>query len=99
MEGTNNNLRLYSLSQAARKLGLGRDTLKNLIDQGKLGTITILKRKKVPEEELQRFLTQNTKVEIKPAYELDVNSFVNESFRKRNINTDKMFDTMIKEIK
>jgi len=92
-------LRLYSLSQAAKMLGVGRDTLKSLIAQGKIGVIKILKQNKIADAELQRFITENTKCETGPTTEINVKSFLNDSIGKKKINTESVFDTMMKEIK
>ena len=99
MDGNNNNLRMYSVAQAAKMLGVGRDTLKSLIDQGKIGTIKILKRNKISDAELQRFISENTRCETKPKTEIDVRSLMNDSIGKKKINTESVFDSMIKELK
>ena len=50
------NFRLYSISVAAKMLGVGRDTLLRLIDTGKIGFIQTLKRKKIAHIELERLM-------------------------------------------
>ena len=60
MEVKNNNLHLYSLVQAAKLLGVGRDTLLKLIAQGKIGVIKISKQKKISHSELERYITENS---------------------------------------
>ena len=102
MDGNNNNLRLYSVAQAAKMLGVGRDTLNSLIAQGKIGVIKILKRNKISYNELDHFLQENTVREIQsPAPEFtdkDVKSFISNRNDKKGKNLDSIFDKMIKEM-
>jgi excisionase family DNA binding protein len=60
MEATN-QLKLYSISAAAKVLALGKDTLYRLVADGKVGFIEIGKRKKIPFNELVRFQHDNIK--------------------------------------
>jgi len=102
MDGNNNNLRLYSIAQAAKMLGVGRDTLNSLIAQGKIGVIKILKRNKISYNELDHFMQENTVREIQtPTLEFtdkDVKSFINNRNDKKGKNLDSIFDKMIKEM-
>ena len=90
---------MYSVAQAAKMLGVGRDTFNSLIAQGKIGTIKILKRNKISDAELKRFISENTKHETKPKTEIDVRSLMNDSICKKKINTESVFDTLMKGIK
>jgi len=58
MEATN-QLKLYSISAAAKVLSLWKDTLYRLVADGKIGFIEIGKRKKIPYNELVRFQTES----------------------------------------
>ena len=102
MDGNNNNLRLYSVAQAAKMLGVGRDTLNSLIAQGKIGTIKILKRNKISYNELDHFMQENTVREIQsPILEFtdrDVKAFISNRNNKKGKNLDSIFDKMIKEM-
>jgi len=102
MDGNNNNLRLYSVAQAAKMLGVGRDTLNSLIAQGKIGVIKILKRNKISYNELDHFMQENTVREIQsPTLEFtdkDVKSFISSRNDKKGKNLDSIFDKMIKEM-
>jgi len=55
-----NTLELLSISSAARKLAIGKDTIYRLINEGKIGFIQIGKRKKITFSELLRFQNDNT---------------------------------------
>lgn len=55
-----NTLELLSISSAARKLAIGKDTMYRLINEGKIGFIQIGKRKKITFSELLRFQNDNT---------------------------------------
>jgi len=102
MDGNNNNLRMYSIAQAAKMLGVGRDTLNSLIAQGKIGVIKILKRNKISYNELDHFMQENTVREIQsPTLEFtdnDVKSFISNRNDKKGKNLDSIFDKMIKEM-
>ena len=60
MEKHNVEIKLYSISAAAKELSIRKDTLINLIDTGKIGVIELGKRKKVPHLELVQFIKSNT---------------------------------------
>ena len=102
MEENNNNLKLYSLSEAAKLLGIGRDTLKSLIAKGKIGYIKSFKNKKISHIELERFIKESTvKVDVSLSDNTitnkDIEHFLNGSKRKHKISTDKVFDAVYKE--
>ncbi|MDR3593428.1 helix-turn-helix domain-containing protein [Clostridium sp.] len=64
---SSNQLKLYSLSEAAKVMGIGRDSLRNLIADGKIGTILVGNNKKISHQELIRFQLECTerKLEIR----------------------------------
>ena len=78
-----NQLKLYSLSEAAKSLCIGRDTLKGFVADGKIGYIIVGKSKRITYMELIRFLTESTvrKTEVRePKYNSDQE--VEKYFRK-----------------
>lgn len=105
MEAVKNNLHLYSVAQAAKMLGIGRDTLKHLINDGKIGVIRYFTRNKIAHQELERFIEENTiREKSNLTFEIsdrDVKEFlkqVNSPDSKKDMNTDKVFDTLYKEM-
>jgi hypothetical protein len=56
----NNELKLYSLSAAAKKMCISRETLRSLLTYGKIGYIPIGKSKKLSHQEILRFQKENT---------------------------------------
>ena len=56
-----NPIKLYSISAAARALGLGKDAMYKLIADGIIGFIELGKRKKIPYQELVRFQNDSIK--------------------------------------
>ena len=62
-------LKLYSLSEAAEALCIGRDAMRSLIAAGKIGYVLVGNSKRFPYQELVRFQTEYTvrRVEIAPA--------------------------------
>ena len=55
------HLKLYSITETARLLGVGRDVVYEIMRQGKLGYIELGKRKKIAFTEIQNFIANNTK--------------------------------------
>ena len=56
-----NHLELLSITAAARKLAIGKDTMYSLISEGRIGYIEIGKRKKITLGELIRFHNESIK--------------------------------------
>ncbi len=54
------NFRLYSKSEAAKLLGIGKEKLGKLINSGRIGFIQIEDRIHIPHEEIQKFIYSNT---------------------------------------
>lgn len=57
--------KLFSITEVARLLGVGKDTVYTLLRAGQLGFIEIGKRKKVPMMAINNYITQNTKYQTK----------------------------------
>lgn len=74
------NLKMYSLSEAAKLMGIGRDNLRALISQGLIGYILLGKSKRIPHQEIVRFQTENTIRKIEP---ININKN-NSGFIQRN---------------
>ena len=53
-------LRLLSFNEAAKRMKIGRENLYDLIKNGKIGTIQIGRRSKIAVREILRFLDENT---------------------------------------
>jgi excisionase family DNA binding protein len=51
--------KLYSISKAAKQMSLGKDTLYDLIRSGKIGTVSVGKRKKIPASEIIHYIEEN----------------------------------------
>jgi len=51
---------LRSYSEAAKRMGIGRDTLRALINKGQLGIIKVGNRFKIPVREILKFIDENT---------------------------------------
>ncbi|MBL1215421.1 MAG: helix-turn-helix domain-containing protein [Ignavibacteriae bacterium] len=63
----NNELKLYSISAAAKELTIRKVALINLIETGKIGVIELGKRRKVPHLELIQFIKSNT-IKLNPKF-------------------------------
>jgi excisionase family DNA binding protein len=59
----NNELKLYSISAAASNMGISRDTVRELINKGKIGFIPIGNRKKIPHREIVKFQKDSIVIE------------------------------------
>lgn len=85
--------KLHSLSNAARKLGIGKEALYHLISVGKIGVLYIGKRRKIPQSEIQKFIKENTKrYNISIETELTV-SDIGIHFLEKEIKTKRKTDT------
>jgi excisionase family DNA binding protein len=100
---TEDQLKLYSLSVAASLMGIGRDSLRKLIYQGKIGYISIGKSKRIPHQELVRFQTDNTLRKIEPTttntennshFIKQINSKVHTG--KSNFNSRELMDKILR---
>ncbi len=54
-----NDLELLSISKAARYLKINRGSIRDLINEGKIGTIRIRKSEKISKHELKKFVSEN----------------------------------------
>ena len=59
-------LKMYSLNEAAKVMGIGRDNLRVLICQGLVGYVLLGKSKRIPHQELVRFQLENTIRKVEP---------------------------------
>lgn len=72
-------LRLYSISQAAKKLGIGKTNLSKLIEEGKIGTIELGGRFRIAHRELIKFIDENTVRQDIEEKEIDIDNFIHGS--------------------
>ena len=66
MSNEPNQLKLYSLSEAATAMGIGRDTLRSLLSEGRIGYILVGNSKRIAHQELIRFQSESTIREKEP---------------------------------
>ena len=101
MEATN-QLKLYSITEAARALALGKDAVYDLVAKGKIGYIEIGKRKKIPYQELVRF--QNESVMRLPVdkedriiSKVEIDKFLNTNrSRKSSFNANEFLQSIMR---
>ena len=99
IESLEKSVRLYSLHKAAALLGIGRDTLIKLIDNGEIATIKVIGRQKISLAELLRFSSQPKKSlpsVLQTALELK-----SDNISRRKVecaNVDEIFNNVKKEI-
>ncbi len=85
MSDKEEQLKLYSLSEAASAMGIGRDSLRELISQGKIGYIVVGKSKRISYQELIRFQLDNTIRKMMPTE-------INKNFKPDMIKQNKLKD-------
>jgi excisionase family DNA binding protein len=85
MSDKEEQLKLYSLSEAASAMGIGRDSLRELISQGKIGYIVVGKSKRISYQELIRFQLDNTIRKMMPTE-------INKNFKPDMIKQNKLND-------
>jgi len=94
----NNEIKLYSISAAAKELSIRKNTLLDLISQGKIGIIEIGKRQKISHLELVQFIQSNTKkINYKhPKNNLIISAIINKHNHSEKNNSldeiNKIFD-------
>lgn len=99
----NDELKLYSVSKAAKVLAIGKDTMYRLISEGNVGYITIGKRKKIPVSELVRFQNESVKlVSSIPQKHLDTEKSINKFFnhgkvKRKSLNGSEILSTIMKD--
>lgn len=83
-----NNIKLYSLSKAAKEMGISRDAVRYLISEGLMGVIKIGKNKKISHNEILRYQEENT-IRSKDNFQVDVQnkSILNNLFENNKILT------------
>jgi len=79
------HLKLLSLTEVARLLGIGKDNVYSMLRAGQLGFIEIGKRKKIPVLEIQNYIIRQTQYQIAP---IKINGF-EDAFIKKIIHTSK----------
>ena len=98
-----NEYSLLSISQAAAKLGIGRNTLSQLISEGRIRVIQIRDRMKIPIREIELFLEEGSAYitdlpsskKLSPIYDLKEftsNAKKQPSVTKTKLNTDELFN-------
>lgn len=81
-------LRLFSKSEAAKALSIGKDALGLLIATGKIGVIPIGDRHVISYREIQRYIEENTiKVDELGSDKVNLESFRETTNQKPSINT------------
>lgn len=98
-------LKMYSLNEAAKVMGIGRDNLRSLISQGLIGYILLGKSKRIPHQELVRFQKENTIRKVEPISSSKNNfEFIKETKskidqRKSNFKSKELLDNILRSNK
>ena len=88
------DIALLSLTGAAELMQLGRNTLRLLISEGKIGVIYVGSRIKIPYVELRNFITNNTDYYTNVTGSQPDWAEENTSISGVNFNTDELFDKL-----
>jgi len=89
-----NQLKLYSLSEAATAMGIGRDTLRSLLSEGRIGYILVGNSKRIAHQELIRFQSENTIREVAPVQSKSVsNQDLQKMFKRKEHKVKPTFDS------
>ena len=93
MSVESNQLKLYSLTEAAAVMAIGRDTLRSLLADGKIGFILVGRSKKIPYQELIRFQTESLvrqkQTQTNPTLSnAEINNLITRSVRRPKSNID-----------
>lgn len=91
-------LKLYSLSEAAAAMSIGRDTLRKIIRDGKIGCILIGSSKRIPYQELVRYQSENVIRRSEPVDSPNIGEQQNFTLRRRSANQNSNSKQILKEI-
>lgn len=92
IKSNDDEIRLLSLSEASKRMKIGRDTLVGLIEDGKLGVLIVGKRQKIAVREIIRYIDENTVRIAKPI-------MVNNNPKYKEIkSTDEIFYDVYEEV-
>lgn len=101
METNIKELKLFSISEAARVLCIGRDTLKKIIAAGDIGFIKIGKCRKIPYQELLRFVNENiswkTPDENKSLSDKELTEFFGHPFKTSSLNGEDILQHILRK--
>jgi len=87
-------LKLFSISAAAKALTIGKDRMNRLIEEGKIGYIEMGKRRKIPRQELVRFQNENTIQKCMPKTKYDASRLLGEEiYVSTGSRTSRKMDT------
>ena len=105
MSVESNQLKLYSLTEAAAVMDIGRDTLRSLLADGKIGFILVGRSKKIPYQELIRFQTESLvrqkQTQTNPTLSnAEINNLITRSVRrpKSNIDSKQILKDIIRNV-
>ena len=89
-----NQLKLYSLSEAAAAMSIGRDSLRNLLSEGRIGYILVGNSKRIAHQELIRFQSENTIRDVEPVPSKSVsNQDLQKMFKRKEHNVKPTFES------
>lgn len=91
---------LLSISKAAKLIGIGQDTLNNLIESGRLGYIQFNVHKKIPYLEIRKFIENNIVYEdpeYKNSKKIDFTGLEDHTDDIKSVDTTKIFEQLMRE--
>jgi excisionase family DNA binding protein len=90
------NIRLYSISEAAKEMHIGKTQLYMLINEGRLGTVKIGKQRKVSHMELIRFIRENTVSFSNTVTNRDIQNYLSKKtkWKMKKTETDKFIKSL-----
>lgn len=105
MDTQDKSLKLYSLNETRKLLGIGRSTLDRFISEGLIGVIQqTTSRVKIPHQELQRFIEGNLNRERKKSIlsstgRKDITNFINgqKADKDKKFDSVKLFDKIMEK--
>lgn len=93
MQDVSENIRLYSISETARKMNVSKQTIYDLISTGKLSYLPIGKRMKIPHIAIRKYINVNL---IKKQSAFSNSGLSTERLENTSTTADKYFNQLRK---
>ncbi len=92
----NNELKLLSISKAAKEMSIGKERIYLLMKEGKIGCISMGKKRLIPYSEILRYIKDNTQYTTTSTnvFEFTKNSNLSSNTDSSDFNSMKLFNKM-----
>lgn len=92
----NNEIKLLTISKAAKEMSIGKERIYKLINEGKIGCINMGKKRFIPHTELVRYIKDNTQyiTSRTDVFEFSKNSNLSTNSSTIEFNSSELFNKL-----